>query len=774
MLQEPKCIDRLWQHQEDCLDAIQRQRRGSHQLVVMATGMGKTATFCSLPERIHARKTLIVAAGNEIVTNTLAYFPVEEVGLEMGEFHFHEDFPNAKYVAASVQSLYRRLDEYDPEEFDLIVIDEAHHAAAQTYRKVINFFKPRDYLLGFTATPKRTDGIRLDDLFEGICFQRDIVWGIKNHILSDIYPRTVRINVDLRNMKMTSNALGESDFDVHELAKRMSKSAPAIVDIYKRYAVGPTIIVVASVKLAYEIAKMIPDAVAITGEMPSQQRATILKHFNSLKIRTLVSVDVLKEGVDVPPCETIIFARPTKSLLVFIQNVGRGMRLSPDTGKKFLNLIAIEGITDDDVSLIQPANLLGIDPDSIPEQQKPALEGKMLSEYEETIDMLCDDPASWVGNAETVALWADTTGYNLHGVKWFMFPDGRFELNLSRRIPNQKSTLKLKAVIPPPDALGRVVIDDVRLPQQLAFDLYAELLNTQYNDCRSLWDQKQAEKWGADAATPEQLRLIHSIIPNYEAENLTKSDASLIITRLLSQDRNTKSDYSQQIHLFDDTKPAPLGGSYVPGEAQVDGSTVTVYDFKPSEAFPLNASSKELTKLFMVYLKASVKQVYQAEGTPEKLIERINNAPKSRFFGTFVNWRTMYRYLCSIDGVGMSRLEISRTFARVADDAIPRIIYATILHPELDVPPEKAKVDLTEPPMDKIRFEFPETAKLFDKKRKRLLTSDRAIKNEAMEKYLQKQMKAAEKGTGKSGKKKKAAPKKATAAKGKAKAKAKS
>lgn len=740
MLPAQKKIAALWSHQEECIEAIMRQKLGTHQLVVMATGLGKTATFCSLPDRVKANKMLIVAAGKEIVTNPLAYFPVKDVGLEMGEFHYHKDFPNARYVAASVQSLTRRLDEYEPDEFDIVIIDEAHHSAAPTYRRIIEYFKPRLYLLGFTATPKRTDGIQLADLYEGICFQRDLIWGIKNKMLSDIYPRNIRINVNLRNMKMVQNAMGETDFDIHELARRMAKSAPAIIDIYKKYAVGPTIIVVSSVKLAYEIANAIPEAVAVTGEMPVQQRAAILQHFNELKVRTLVAVDVLKEGVDVPPCETFIFARPTKSLLVFIQNVGRGTRISPKTGKKFLNLIIIEGIMDDGVSLVQPMDLLGIDAKSLPEHQKAALEGKRISEYEDSLDMLCDEPAAWIGNAETVALWSENTGFNLHNVRWFMFPDGRFELYIRRRDPMTGYSRQMKATIPPPDALGRVVIDGVRIPQQLAFDLFAEKLNKEFNDCRSIWDKTKAEKWSGNPISPEQERLIHSLMPDYETEGLTKKDADLIITRLMAKDEVKKQKPTWPIHLFFPGQPAPLGGSYTVGEAQVKGQTVAVQDFHPGVQFPLDAESKKLEEEFMGYLRACVRTVRTDGCDVDQLIERINKAPKSRYLSKFVeNWRPRYRYLCSIDGVGMSRLEMTRVFARMADDAMPRIIYADVLHPENNIHPSKAKVKLTEEPMDKIEFEFPETAKLFEKKRRRLLVSDRAIKNEAMEKYLLKQ-----------------------------------
>ena len=88
-------------------------------------------------------------------------------------------------VIASVASLVRRLDRFSPDDFDMIITDEAHHAAAESYKKIYNYFHPRLHI-GFTATPNRGDNVRLDDVFEDIIFERDLKWVIQNNYLSDI------------------------------------------------------------------------------------------------------------------------------------------------------------------------------------------------------------------------------------------------------------------------------------------------------------------------------------------------------------------------------------------------------------------------------------------------------------------------------------------------------------------------------------------------------------------------------------------------------------
>ena len=163
----------LRDYQKDCIDTIETQPPGAY-LVQMATGLGKTVTFANLPR--HGERMLILSHREELVEQPRKYFPFPcTYGVERGT----QRSSGEEVVSASVQSLVRRLDRFSPDEFGIIICDEAHHAAAGTYRKIFDYFHP-EKLIGFTATPNRGDKVRLDDVFQKIIFQRDLRWGIQN------------------------------------------------------------------------------------------------------------------------------------------------------------------------------------------------------------------------------------------------------------------------------------------------------------------------------------------------------------------------------------------------------------------------------------------------------------------------------------------------------------------------------------------------------------------------------------------------------------------
>lgn len=207
----------------------------------MATGLGKTVTFANIPRQ---GRTLILSHREELVRQPLKYFDCP-CGIEQGANHAS---PADEVVSASVQSLARRLGRFSPDEFDLIITDEAHHAAAKSYRRIFDHFQPRLHL-GFTATPGRGDKVRLDDVYQDIIFQRDLRWGIQNNYLSDIFCRRVNIGYDLRGVRTS-----HGDYAPGELAEAMDGTADAIAQAYRELATGATLIFAVSVEQAEEIA----------------------------------------------------------------------------------------------------------------------------------------------------------------------------------------------------------------------------------------------------------------------------------------------------------------------------------------------------------------------------------------------------------------------------------------------------------------------------------------------------------------------------------------
>lgn len=136
---------KLRDYQKECLEIIDKLESGSY-LIQMATGCGKTATFTNIKRK---GRVLVLAHREELVTQPIKYYDCP-VGIEMGNHKSN----NEPVVIASVQSLTHRLENFKPTEFDMIITDEAHHAAAKSYRKIYDYFKPRLHL-GFTATPNR-------------------------------------------------------------------------------------------------------------------------------------------------------------------------------------------------------------------------------------------------------------------------------------------------------------------------------------------------------------------------------------------------------------------------------------------------------------------------------------------------------------------------------------------------------------------------------------------------------------------------------------------
>lgn len=234
-------------YQTECIDTIEAQPPGAY-LAQMATGLGKTVTFANLPR--HGGRMLILSHREELVEQPRKYFDCS-YGIERAQQHSHGE----EVVSASIQTLVRRLDQFDSEDFRLIICDEAHHAAASTYRKIFDHFRP-EKLIGFTATPNRGDKVRLDTVFSKIIFQRDLRWGVQNGYLCNIHCRRVDIGFDLSAVHTR-----RGDYAPGELDEAMDGTADAIAEAYRSMAVGATLIFAVSVHQAEEIAKRIKGAV---------------------------------------------------------------------------------------------------------------------------------------------------------------------------------------------------------------------------------------------------------------------------------------------------------------------------------------------------------------------------------------------------------------------------------------------------------------------------------------------------------------------------------
>lgn len=495
-------------YQQQCIDIIDGLAPGAY-LTQMATGLGKTVTFSRIPR--HGRM-LILSHREELVTQPLKYFNCTK-GIEMGKYHAS---PWDEVVSASIQTMIHRLDRFAPDEFDIVVCDEAHHSAARSYRKVLGYFHPR-LLLGFTATPARGDKVRLDDIYQDIIFQRDLRWGIENHYLSDIFCRRVDIGYDVSHVKTS-----HGDFAPGELEEAMDGTADAIAEAYSKLAHGATLIFAVSVNQAQEIAHKIPGAAVVTGE--TKDRADIIQRFTAGKIPCLVNCMVFTEGTDIPRVETVIIARPTQSDTLYTQMVGRGLRLYP--GKSRLNLIDCVGISGK-ASLCTAPSLLGIDLDEVPESKQAEIEGDLF-DLPIKAAAAADSPESWVKNVEIVNLWAKGQKYNTHDVNWFKMPDHSLVCSLP-----DKQTI----VIAGQDAMGMTILNGIRMPMQAALDRAYVTLRTDHADSKPLWDLNSVRRWGSKPASEKQLAIIRRRCHGFHTEGVTSMQASMILNRLFAGKR---------------------------------------------------------------------------------------------------------------------------------------------------------------------------------------------------------------------------------------------
>jgi superfamily II DNA or RNA helicase len=296
------------------------------------------------------KRLLVLAHREELLLQAREKFlkidPELKIGIEQSASRAPAD---SKVVIASVPTLGKtgsaRLRQLNPEEFFLIVVDEAHHAVAPTYRRIFEHFglfdpnTPR-YLVGFTATPRRGDKQGLGAIFEDVCYARDLREMIAERYLCPITGWRVDSATSLDNVRIR-----HGDFVERDLAQAVNTSDrnSLLVNAYKQYAKwGRAIIFCVNVAHAQDVCETFKAAgirtSAVWGGMPREDRRATLAQFSQGDIRVVTNCVVLTEGFDEPRVDTIIMARPTRSKLLYAQMVGRGTRRHPDK----TNLVVID------------------------------------------------------------------------------------------------------------------------------------------------------------------------------------------------------------------------------------------------------------------------------------------------------------------------------------------------------------------------------------------------------------------------------------------------
>jgi superfamily II DNA or RNA helicase len=327
-------------------DALERGVR--RPLIVLPTGTGKTVVFASLIAR-RGGSALVLAHRDELLRQAAEKLTVADrtLGLGVGFVQAERDDTHSPVVVASVQTLARqtRLDRL-PCRFDTVVVDEAHHAAARSYKRIIDHLHASPLILGVTATPRRSDG-RLGDVWQEIAFQRGIAEMIQAGYLADV--RGIRVGLEAVDLDVVAQSGG--DYDPEALGDALEQAAAPrhLLAAYQQHAAGrKTAVFVPTVALAHTVARTFTDAgiaaEALDATTPYEHRRGILDRLRTGQTRVVVNVCVLSEGWDEPSLECIVIATPTRSQVKYAQIAGRGLRTYP--GKTDCLIIDVVGVTD--------------------------------------------------------------------------------------------------------------------------------------------------------------------------------------------------------------------------------------------------------------------------------------------------------------------------------------------------------------------------------------------------------------------------------------------
>jgi superfamily II DNA or RNA helicase len=325
-------------HQSEALAELERLRAEGKTiaLITHATGTGKTHVAVMDARRSNHR-TLYLAHTEKLPRQTAARFGELWPGAMTAVYKSGDQSSaaRAKVVLSTFQSVARNLSRFDPHEFGYIIVDEAHHAVADTFSKVIQYFQPQ-FLLGLTATPDRLDNKSLLEIFRETAHRLSLEEAIKRSLLVPIRCLRVDTNVDLSRVRYNG-----ADYRLRDLEQviRIPGRDELIADVYVKHASGRrAVCFCVNVDHAERVAEVFRThgvkAASVSGRIAVTERESILADYQSGDLKVLCACDMLNEGWDSPSTEVLLMARPTLSKILYVQQLGRGTRVSP--GKEYL------------------------------------------------------------------------------------------------------------------------------------------------------------------------------------------------------------------------------------------------------------------------------------------------------------------------------------------------------------------------------------------------------------------------------------------------------
>lgn len=501
-------------YQEEAVAAVEQAiaRGVTRPLVQLPTGTGKTIVFAELIRRL-GEPALVIAHRDELLQQAADKIRMVNPQAWIGLVKAQADERDHPVVVASVQTLSRqaRLDRM-PGDYRLVVIDEAHHATADSYRRVMARW-PDTPIVGVTATPERSDG-GLDGVWQELVYSRDLQWAIRDGYLADL--RALRVTLSGFNPHQLRVRGG--DFLDGEAGRALSDAgAPAYaVRAYREHADGrKALVFTPTVQLAHEMAGAFDrggvTAEAVDGSTPADERRAIFRRFAAGDTRVLANCGIATEGYDEPSVDCVILARPTMSRVLLAQMVGRGTRLHP--GKQDCLVIDLAGATDR-TGLVTVPDLFG----ATVKQRMNGGGSSVLAAIEQAAAAVQEALAL---DARPVELFRPAGGARL---AWVALPDGRYAVGVGT------GTLTLA------DADGKWKVEHVTGRESVTvadgLDLgYAQGAAEDY--ARRLGATVLANPdapWRTLPATDKQLALLAQLGAE-AADGLTRGQASDLITR---------------------------------------------------------------------------------------------------------------------------------------------------------------------------------------------------------------------------------------------------
>lgn len=313
-------------------------------LVISATGTGKTYLSAFDVKQFKPKRMLFLAHREQILNKSRSDFSslIDEPASEFGIYSGNQKDTNAKYLFATIQTLSKteNLNQFTHDDFDYIIIDEAHRSGAESYKKIINYLKPK-FLMGMTGTPERTDDADIFSLFDyNIAYEIRLQQALEEEILSpfhyfgvtDFEKDGVIIDETMPLSKLASKERVNHIIEKVEYYGHSGEERRGLMFVSNR-------------KEASEISEMLNQSgyrtIALTGKDNQDERRQAVRQLEANQLDYIITVDIFNEGVDIPSINQVVMLRQTQSSIIFVQQLGRGLR--KDEGKDYLTVIDFIG-----------------------------------------------------------------------------------------------------------------------------------------------------------------------------------------------------------------------------------------------------------------------------------------------------------------------------------------------------------------------------------------------------------------------------------------------